>query len=149
MMFWVLDLTLEAASYPLAAPLPDRVELVRYRRAAGVALVDAMTGAVHIVPPAEPDPVLRAWMALTPDIFATGRTIPPGLDLAPPSAPFIAPDTSEASRTSPKRATPPAGDLRAEAAALYDAMETARRAGEWAAYGEAWRRLGVLLGRAP
>ena len=41
----------------------------------------------------------------------------------------------------------PADVLRARAAALYDAMEVARRAGDWRAYGEAWAALGRLLGR--
>jgi hypothetical protein len=41
----------------------------------------------------------------------------------------------------------PADVLRARAAALYDAMSAALRAGDWRAYGEAWAALGRLLGR--
>jgi uncharacterized membrane protein (UPF0182 family) len=37
--------------------------------------------------------------------------------------------------------------LRARAAALYDAMGVALRAGDWRAYGDAWAALGRLLGR--
>ncbi|MFM2139756.1 MAG: hypothetical protein RLZZ25_21 [Gemmatimonadota bacterium] len=147
--YWVLDLAIEAASYPLATPLADRAEVVRYRREAGVALVDAMTGAVHVIPPADPDPVLRAWMALVPDVFASARALPAGLDLASGSAPSPAPETVPATAGRPDAITGPASDLRSQAGALYEAMETARRAGDWAAYGDAWRRLGILLGRAP
>ena len=43
----------------------------------------------------------------------------------------------------------PAALLRDRAAALYDAMNAALRAGDWRAYGDAWAALGRLLGRQP
>jgi len=125
--------------------------VVRYRRPAGVALIDAMTGAVRILPPADPDPVLRAWMALVPDLFAAGAAVGTGVDLAAvaptPGERTAAADSTDARPLPGDAAVPPIGELRAEAAALYDVMEAARRAGDWSAYGVAWRRLGTLLGR--
>ena len=148
---WVLDLEVAGEWYPLATPLPDRGMVVRYRRPAGVALIDAMTGAVRILPPADPDPVLRAWMALVPDLFAAGAAVGTGVDLAAvaptPGERTAAADSTDARPLPGDAAVPPIGELRAEAAALYDVMEAARRAGDWSAYGVAWRRLGTLLGR--
>lgn len=46
-----------------------------------------------------------------------------------------------------RRATLPGDVFRTRVAALYDAMVTALRAGDWAAYGRAWADLGRLLGR--
>jgi uncharacterized membrane protein (UPF0182 family) len=43
----------------------------------------------------------------------------------------------------------PADVLRRRAAALYDQMTAAQRAGDWRTYGEAWAALGRLLGRPP
>lgn len=77
---WVLDLEVAGEWYPLATPLPHRGTVVRYRRSAGVALVDAMTGVVRILPPSDPDPVLRAWMALVPDVFSAGASLGQGID---------------------------------------------------------------------
>jgi uncharacterized membrane protein (UPF0182 family) len=148
---WVLDLEVEGEWYPLATPLPDRGTVVRYRRPAGVALIDAMTGAVRILPPADPDPLLRAWMALVPDVFAAGAAVGTGVDLAAvaltPGERTAVADSTDARRLPGEAAVPPIDDLRAEAATLYDAMEAARRSGDWAAYGAAWRQLGTLLGR--
>ncbi|MGA0919457.1 MAG: UPF0182 family protein [Gemmatimonadaceae bacterium] len=150
---WVLDLAIEGEWYPLADSLPDRGGVVRYHRSAGLALVDAMTGAVRLVPPAAPDPILRAWMALVPDVFATGALVGVGLTLdevraAPQDAHrMTGPRDGRSPATSPDLAGP-RGDLRAEAAALYEAMEAARQVGDWAAYGAAWRQLGILLGRS-
>jgi len=149
---WVLDLEVEGEWYPLAAPLRDRGTVVRYRRSAGVALVDAMTGGVRLVPPEDPDPILRAWMTLVPDVFATGASVGIGLELdraraVPPVADLSTAPTSVSARSTPPAITGPPGELRTEAAALYDAMEAARQVGDWAAYGAAWRKLGVLLGR--
>jgi len=39
-----------------------------------------MTGVVRILPPADPDPVLRAWMALVPDVFSAGASLGRGID---------------------------------------------------------------------
>ncbi len=139
--YWVLDLTIEGEWYPLADLLPERGDPVRYHRSAGVAVVDAMTGAVRILPPAEPDPILRAWMALVPDVFAAGESVPEDIADATP----LTVAATVAAR--PDTSSMPPGTLRAEAAVLYDAMEAARRAGDWTAYGAAWRQLGVLLGR--
>lgn len=41
------------------------------------------------------------------------------------------------------------GDLRAQAAALYDSLRAAQRRGDWRAYGDHWEALGRLLGRPP
>ena len=43
--------------------------------------------------------------------------------------------------------TLPAALFRARVEALYDALRSAQRAGDWAAYAEAWNALGRLLGR--
>lgn len=43
----------------------------------------------------------------------------------------------------------PAALFRARVEALYDAMRSAQRAGDWVAYAEAWNALGRLLGRSP
>jgi hypothetical protein len=40
-------------------------------------------------------------------------------------------------------------EFRARIARLYEAMRTAMRAGDWAAFGKAYNELGVLLGRQP
>ena len=77
---WVLDLEVAGEWYPLATPLLHRGTVVRYRRPAGVALVDAMTGVVRILPPSDPDPVLRAWMVLVPDVFSAGASLGQGID---------------------------------------------------------------------
>lgn len=50
-------------------------------------------------------------------------------------------------RDEPPSSALPADVLRSRAAALYDAMSAALRAGDWRAYGEAWAALGRLLGR--
>ena len=147
--YWVLDLTIEGEWYPFADPLPERRDPVRYHRPAGVAVVDAMTGAVRIVPPADPDPILRAWMTLVPDVFAAGESIPDNIAAAAPLsiADSVAEQSTVVRLAGPEAPAVSPEWLRSQAAALYDAMETARRAGDWAAYGTAWRQLGVLLGR--
>lgn len=50
-------------------------------------------------------------------------------------------------RTQSAQAAIPSDVFRARVSALYDAMQSALRAGDWRAYGDAWAALGALLGR--
>jgi uncharacterized membrane protein (UPF0182 family) len=83
--------------------------------------------------PADESPRLAGVAVLRDDRVFVGRTLPAALG--------VRDDAS---------ATPlPADVLRRRAAALYDQMGAALRAGDWRAYGEAWEALGRLLGRQP
>jgi uncharacterized protein len=69
----------------------------------------------------------------------------------PPTTPTPTPTDPDAPPTTPTPAPPPAGDLAsaiAEAEAAYQAGQEALRNNDFAAYGEAQRRLGAAIERA-
>lgn len=85
---WVLDLFTASAGFPLSRPLATTDGTVRYLAPAATALVSARSGRVTIVPVADPDPVLRAWMKLVPRTVGGVRQVPAALAgrLPPPVA---------------------------------------------------------------
>ncbi|MEK0431006.1 MAG: hypothetical protein RL139_810 [Gemmatimonadota bacterium] len=129
---WTVDLFVTAADFPLVAAGPAALGVARYARHVGVGVVDAATGAVGIRLSGAPDPVLRAWMAIAPDLFSPARLLPP-----------VLPSSGAGGASPAARDTAAWSALRA----AYDTATAASRRSDRRSFEEAWLRLGRLLGR--
>lgn len=130
---WAVDLFVLSADFPLIPPGPSAVQRARYIRRAGIGVVDATTGAVGLRLTRTPDPVLRAWMAIAPDLFTPKRLIPD--------------DAPERSAEDGLRDATGADGAGLAMRAAFDSAEAASRRGDVRAFEGAWARLGRLLGR--
>ncbi|HEY9449173.1 MAG TPA: UPF0182 family protein, partial [Gemmatimonadaceae bacterium] len=85
-LYWIVDLYAASDSYPLSEHymLGDRD--YSYLRYAAIAVVNAHTGVVSILPEAVPGPIVTSWMRIFPSIFATSTSLPPQLLSAIPPA---------------------------------------------------------------
>lgn len=84
-LYWAVHLYSSSATYPLSVPVRAGSTNTSYFRHAAVALVNAHTGRVALVPVGKPDPLAAAWMARFPRLFAEAPPVPPELlDLLPP-----------------------------------------------------------------
>lgn len=84
-LWWSLDLYTASASFPFSRHVfAGALGEVAYLRFAGVALVQAHTGKVLIVPAAARDPILRGWMAAFPALFTPPERVNPRLLAALP-----------------------------------------------------------------
>ncbi len=75
-LLWAVDLYSASAHYPLSVRLQVAGAPRSYLRLAGLALVDAQTGRVTIVPVASPDPVARTRFARIPDLLLPASDLP-------------------------------------------------------------------------
>jgi hypothetical protein len=85
-LYWGIDLYAVSSTYPLSR----RAHLVgddrSYFHHAAVAIVQASTGDVSVVPDSSPDHIAATWVHRLPSVFGTWSALPPGLQalLAPP-----------------------------------------------------------------
>jgi uncharacterized membrane protein (UPF0182 family) len=76
-LLWSVELFTTSSAFPLSRPLTTPQGPVRYLAHAGTALVHAHTGRVTIVPVADADPILRAWMRVLPRTLGAVRNLSP------------------------------------------------------------------------
>lgn len=132
---WAVDVLVTAGRFPMVDTIAGMEAGARYARRAGVAYVDARTGAVSIAWTPTPDALLRAWLALDPEL-ARGP-----IALGAAEARLWAGATVTA--------TPPETSGRdAALRSAYDSLVAARRRGDGRAAVAAETRLGRLLGAA-
>jgi hypothetical protein len=81
---WVLDLYVGSAWYPLSEHVAFGGAEVSYLRHAAVAIVNAHTGRVELLPDATPDPVAESWRERFPTLFAEPADVPAALRRALP-----------------------------------------------------------------
>ncbi len=75
-LLWAVDLYSASAHYPLSLRLQVAGAPRSYLRLAGLALVDAQTGRVSIVPVAAPDPLARTRFARIPELLLRADELP-------------------------------------------------------------------------
>lgn len=74
-LYWVSELFVRAAHYPLSEPLEFEGELTRYLRHAATAFVQAQTGSVRLVATERPDPITRSWIRAFPELFTAREAL--------------------------------------------------------------------------
>jgi len=86
-LYWGIDLYSASPTYPLSWHLLVAGEDRSYLRHAAVAVVQAATGEVTIVPDSTLDPIADTWVRALPGLFGTWTGLPSGLRalFAPPS----------------------------------------------------------------
>jgi uncharacterized membrane protein (UPF0182 family) len=86
-LYWGVDLYTASRTYPLSWHLLAAGEERAYFHHAAVAVVQAATGEVTIVPDSALDPVAETWVRVLPGLFGTWTGLPPGLRalFAPPA----------------------------------------------------------------
>jgi uncharacterized membrane protein (UPF0182 family) len=86
-LFWGIDLYSTSQTYPLSWHVLAAGEERSYLRHAAVAVVQAVTGEVTIVPDSTLDPIAESWVRELPGLFGTWNGLPQGLRalFAPPS----------------------------------------------------------------
>jgi uncharacterized membrane protein (UPF0182 family) len=75
-LYWAVHLYSSARTYPLSVPMSIGGVPTKYFRHAAVAIVNAHTGLVALVPVRDPEPLAAAWMARFPALFADRRAVP-------------------------------------------------------------------------
>ena len=85
-LYWAVDLYSTSSTYPLSRHIHFADDDRTYLRHAAVAIVQAWTGDISIVPDSTLDPIAATWVKRLPSIFATWSALPPRLSalLAPP-----------------------------------------------------------------
>jgi hypothetical protein len=84
-LYWVVHLYSASNSYPLSERMRVGDEEISYLHHAAVALVQAHTGRVLLVPDSLPDPIARTWTSRFSSMFTTAGDLPAGLaGLLPP-----------------------------------------------------------------
>jgi len=84
-LYWSLDLYSASSTYPLARHALLAREDRTYWHHAAVAIVQATTGDVVIVPDSTLDPIASTWTHRLPSLFGTWSALPAGLrNLLPP-----------------------------------------------------------------
>ncbi len=86
-LYWGVDLYTASQTYPLSWHIVAAGEERSYLRHAAIAVVQAATGEVTIVPDSTLDPIADTWVRALPGLFGTWTGLPPGLRalFAPPS----------------------------------------------------------------
>jgi len=85
-LYWVVDLYAASEYYPLSEHYTLGTQELSYLHYAAVAVVNAHTGVVSILPGAVPGPVVASWMRLFPSLFEASSALPSQLLTAiPPS----------------------------------------------------------------
>lgn len=89
-LYWFADLFVTANRYPLSKALVLDGRAVHYARHAAMAVVQAQTGEVWLVPADQPDPVLQAWLRRLPDLFTPLTALPAWVrDERPPAVDLL------------------------------------------------------------
>lgn len=84
-LYWSLDLYAASSTYPLSRRVVMLGEERSYLRHAAVAIIQASTGDVSIVPDSISDRIAESWRNRLPSIFGTWNALPPGIpQLLPP-----------------------------------------------------------------
>jgi uncharacterized membrane protein (UPF0182 family) len=84
-LYWSVDLYSASVTYPLSRHMTLAGDERSYFRHAAVALVQASTGDISIVPDSILDPVASTWVRRLPSIFGTWNGLPRGIrNLLPP-----------------------------------------------------------------
>lgn len=145
---WAIDLVVAATHYPMVEGIDWDGPEARYLRRAGVAYVDANTGAVVFAWADTPDPILRRWREIVPEPFDGPMALTPvEAVLWAGNSQSIGIDST--GRRAQDSAASPAGASARDAAlrSAFEALVTARRRGDWRAALEAEARLARLIGR--
>jgi hypothetical protein len=84
-LYWGVDLYTASNTFPLSSRIRVLGEERSYLRHAGVAIVDASTGEISVVPDSVSDHVAATWKQLLQSIFGTWNALPPTIPtLLPP-----------------------------------------------------------------
>ncbi len=85
-LYWSLDLYSSADTYPLSRHVTLAGSERAYLRHAGVAIVQASTGDISVVPDSVLDPIAATWVKRLPSLFGAWSSLPTGMRtlLAPP-----------------------------------------------------------------
>ena len=78
-IYWLMDGFTTSDSYPYARRYLLRDESINYLRNSVKILIDAYTGATTLYVFEPEDPIIRAYRALFPSLFADAAAMPPGL----------------------------------------------------------------------
>ena len=87
-LWWAVHLYTASSHYPLSEPIVLAPHDVSYFKHAGVAIVNAHSGRVFAIRPAESDPIARSWYRRFPELFTAAnamteeflRQLPPPVD---------------------------------------------------------------------
>lgn len=85
-LYWALHLYATSGDYPLSRHVLMLDEDRSYVHHAGVAIVQASTGDVSVVPDSVLDPIAQSWVQRLPSVFTSWTALPSGLreQIAPP-----------------------------------------------------------------
>ncbi|MDB4874074.1 MAG: hypothetical protein JWM41_520 [Gemmatimonadetes bacterium] len=85
-LYWSVDLYSVSSTYPLSRHALLAGEDRSYFRHAAIAIVQASTGDISVVPDSALDPIAATWVRRLPSIFGTWSALPTGIRalLAPP-----------------------------------------------------------------
>lgn len=89
-LYWTIDLYAMSAFYPLSEHVAIDDQDITYMHHAAMAVVNAQSGRVALVPDSAPGPIARSWMRAFPSLFTTWSQLPPAV------AAELAPATDEA-----------------------------------------------------
>lgn len=85
-LYWVVELFATAREYPLSERFLVGDQVIHYALHAATAVVQAQTGSVTLLPVANPDPVLRTWLARFPSLFTARDRAPRWMEHGLPPA---------------------------------------------------------------
>ena len=78
-LYWSVDLYSASSTYPLSRHMTIAGDERSYFRHAAVAIVQASTGDISIVPDSILDPIAMSWVRRLPSIFGTWNGLPRGI----------------------------------------------------------------------
>jgi uncharacterized membrane protein (UPF0182 family) len=85
-LYWGIDLYSVSSTYPLSRHVWLVGEERSYLRHAAVAVVQASTGEINIVPDSTLDPIAASWARRLPSVFGTWNALPPSIPALLPAA---------------------------------------------------------------
>lgn len=84
-LYWTIELYSASDMYPLSQRWMFAGDTRSYFRHAATALVHSRTGRVRLITVDKPDPIVRTWMALAPDVFTPIARLAPSLQAQLPA----------------------------------------------------------------